>query len=114
MGDLSLHFSRHEFDCHDGSRSDPSPVLIAALERVRALAGGRPLRIVSGYRSPTWNRKVGGATRSQHLYNRAADLERGKVTVDQAIAAGFTGIGYKGSWAVHVDVRPSRRVVFPD
>lgn len=114
MGDLSEHFSRREFDCKDGSRADPHPSLIAGLETVRELAGGRPLRIVSGYRSPSWNRKVGGAPRSQHLYNRAADLERGAVTVDQAIAAGFTGIGFKGSWAVHVDVRPGRRVIFAD
>lgn len=114
MGDLSLHFSRREFDCHDGSRAEPSPALISALERLRAICGGRPLIIVSGYRSPAWNRHVGGALKSQHLYNRAADLRPGAATVDQAIEAGFTGIGWKGSWAVHVDTRPGRRTLFPD
>jgi len=114
MGDLSQHFSRSEFDCHDGSRAAPTPALIVALELVRHLAGDRPLRIVSGYRSPAWNRHVGGALRSQHLYNRAADLARGAVTIELAKQAGFTGIGFIGEWAVHVDVRPGRRVVFPD
>lgn len=107
MGDLSAHFSRREFDSHDGARADPDPELVAALERLRALVG-RPLRIVSGYRSPAHNRAVGGAPRSQHLYNRAADIPAEYATVAQAAAAGFTGIGSRGRWAVHVDVRRGR------
>lgn len=107
MGDLSLHFSRREFDSHDGARAEPDPRLIEALERLRAMVG-RPLRIVSGYRSPAHNKAVGGKRRSQHLFNRAADIPEGYATVSQAVAAGFTGIGSKGPWAVHVDVRPGR------
>lgn len=107
MGDLSPHFSRWEFDSHDGARAAPDRRLLDALERLRAMVG-RPLRIVSGYRSPAHNRKVGGAKRSQHLYNRAADIPVGYATVAQAEAAGFTGIGSYGEWAVHVDVRPGR------
>lgn len=108
MGDLSLHFSRREFDSHDGARAAPRPGLIARLERLRALCGGRALRIVSGYRSPAQNRKVGGAPRSRHLFNDAADIPPGYATVAQAEAAGFTGIGSKDGWAVHVDCRPGR------
>jgi zinc D-Ala-D-Ala carboxypeptidase len=114
MGDLSAHFSRHEFDCHDGSIAHPDPQLIAALERLRELEDGRPIHIVSGFRSAEWNRHVGGAEHSQHLYNRAADLAVGVATYRSAIQAGFTGIGMRGPWAVHVDVRPGRRVVFAD
>lgn len=114
MGDLSAHFSRREFDCKDGAHADPDPALIAALERARTLAGNRPIVIVSGYRTVSWNRRVGGAPRSQHLYNRAADLQKGALSIEQARAAGFTGIGYCGAWAVHVDVRPGRRVEFKD
>lgn len=114
MARLSAHFNSTEFDCHDGSPAHPTPELIAALERLRAIVG-RPCRIVSGYRSPAWNKHVGGAPKSQHLYNRAADLERGYATVDQAKRAGFTGIGHRDGFATHVDVRPGRRVVvFPD
>ena len=106
MGDLSTHFSRREFDCPDGTRAAPDKGLIAALERLRAICGHRPLYIVSGYRTITYNARVGGAPRSQHLYNRAADIPTGYATVAQAKAAGFTGIGNAGRWAVHVDVRP--------
>lgn len=114
MGDLSPHFSRAEFDCHDGARANPAPELIAALERLRAITGNHPIVIVSGYRSPAWNRRVGGATHSQHLVNRAADIVRGVATVAQAREAGFRGIGYRGSWAVHLDVRDGPRATFAD
>lgn len=114
MGDVSLHFSRSEFDSHDGAIANPSPELLVALEKLRALNGGKPLRIVSGYRSPAWNRHVGGATDSQHLHNRAADIPSGYASIDQAVSAGFTGIGWCGAWVVHVDVRPGRRVTFRD
>lgn len=114
MGDLSEHFSRREFDCRDGTQSHPDPELVARLERLRAAAGGRPLRIVSGYRSPSYNARVGGAPNSQHMYDRAADIPSGYATVQQAQAAGFRGIGYCGSWVVHVDVRPGVAVVFRD
>lgn len=110
MGDLSPHFSRREFDSRDGVKAAPTPELVAALERLRALVGHKPLRIVSGYRSPAHNRAVGGKPRSQHLYNRAADIPPRYATVAQAVAAGFTGIGDKDGWAVHVDVRPGQRV----
>lgn len=108
MGDLSAHFSRWEFDSHDRVRADPDPRLIACLEKLRHICDDRPLRIVSGYRSPKQNRLVGGAARSQHLYNRAADIPLGYATVEQALRSGFTGIGSSGPWATHVDVRPGR------
>lgn len=110
MGDLSQHFSRREFDCKDGTKAAPTAQLISALERLRAACGNKPLRIVSGYRSPAYNKRIGGASRSQHLYNRAADIPSGYATPDQAVAAGFTGVGSKGQWATHVDVRPTQRV----
>jgi uncharacterized protein YcbK (DUF882 family) len=97
---LSEHFSTDEFG------GPVTAELVAALERLRAARGGRPLRIVSGYRSEARNRAVGGARLSQHLTGRAADIPEGYATVHDAEHAGFTGIGSKGKWAVHVDVRP--------
>lgn len=114
MGDLSPHFSRREFACKGSQRAGHPPHsvkvsahLVQHLERLRAIVG-RPLPIVSGHRCPWWNQRVGGASRSQHLYGTAADIPRGYATVDQAERAGFTGIGHKDGWAVHVDVRPAR------
>lgn len=108
MGDLSEHFSRSEFRCrHCGRLVGPDPKLILVLERIRAGGSGptRPLRIRSGYRCPEHNRRVGGAKASQHLLGKAADIEPGRATLEQARAAGATGIGLSGRWAVHVDVR---------
>lgn len=114
MGDLSAHFSRHEFDSHDGARAAPTVALIAALEKLRARKGGAPLRIISGYRSPAHNRAVGGAKKSRHMFNDAADIPKGYCNIDDAIAAGFRGIGFCGNSVVHVDMRPGRRVIFED
>lgn len=113
MGDLSPHFSRSEFADHRTGEVVIDPQLIVRLETLRALVG-RPCIIVSGYRSQATNAAVGGAHNSQHLYGRAADLEQGYATMEQARSAGFTGIGYCNGWAVHVDVRPGGRVEFPD
>lgn len=114
MGDLSAHFSRSEFRCHGiGKPGHPphgdvvSPELVTRLERLRAIVG-KPLKIVSGYRCPWWNAKVGGAKASQHMKGTAADIPRGYATVAQAEQAGFDGIGNKGRSAVHVDVRGRR------
>lgn len=115
MGDLSAHFSRVEFDCHDGTKATPAPALIAALEKLRT-AIGRPVVIVSGYRTKAYNASIGGAKDSRHTHNDAADISsRLGVTVDQARKAGFTGIGVRSDGkVVHVDVRPGRVVVFRD
>lgn len=120
MGDLSPHFSRWEFAEH-GSGALPSgypdPKLVELLEVLRAQLG-KPLHIVSGYRSPSYNRSIGGARRSYHLQGRAADLDSGVVPLRLAVAAGFGGIGECRGWAVHVDTRkprsPGHPVIFED
>lgn len=111
MGDLSAHFSRAEFACRGSSHGQHAAVsshLIQHLERLRAICGNRPLRIVSGVRCVPHNRSVGGVSGSRHLYGDAADIPEGYATVQQAERAGFTGIGNRGPWAIHVDVRPQR------
>lgn len=115
MGDLSEHFDSSEFRDHqDHSLKGPAPRLVIILERIRA-AIGRPLPIVSGYRSPASNRRAGGARYSRHLVGEAADIPSGLVTVDQAIASGAGGIGVCRGWVVHVDCRTlARPIVFTD
>lgn len=116
MGNLSPHFDSSEFvDHRDGTLQGPAPELIQRLEQLRALKGGRPLVIISGYRSPATNRAVGGVPRSQHLYGRAADIDPSYCSLDEAVSCGFRGVGYSsGGRAVHVDVRPGPAVTFRD
>lgn len=114
MGDLSPHFDRSEFRDHvSGDLVDPPCQLIGALENLRGQVG-KPLVIVSGYRTSAHNAEVGGAIDSRHLHGDAADLEPGYATVTQAEEAGFVGIGTKDGHATHVDMRPGPRVVFDD
>lgn len=112
MGDLSAHFSRSEFRCKCDAAGHPlhdtvvSPHLIKHLEDLRAIKGGKPLRINSGYRCVMHNLHVGGAGGSRHVVGDAADIPAGYCSVDEAARAGFTGIGRRGQWAIHVDTRP--------
>jgi uncharacterized protein YcbK (DUF882 family) len=80
------------------------PALLARLEALRSIRG-KPITIVSGYRCPPHNKAIGGASNSQHMYAAAADIPSGLATLEEARRCGFTGVGTKGSWVVHVDVR---------
>jgi zinc D-Ala-D-Ala carboxypeptidase len=44
------------------------------LERIRMIIGSLPIKILSGYRSPAVNVKVGGSTNSKHCLGQAADI----------------------------------------
>jgi len=75
---ITENFSLHEFRCRDGS-----DVPEEYMENVRELCENlqvlrdyiqKPITVISGYRSPTYNRKIGGARRSQHLLAKAGDL----------------------------------------
>ena len=48
---------------------DTAIELATFLERVRTAFGGKRITITSGYRNPTVNRQVGGASNSEHLYS---------------------------------------------
>ena len=113
MGDLSAHFSKKEFACKCGcGLCNVKPELITKLEKLRELCGSKPMSINSGCRCEKHNKKVGGASKSQHLYGTAADVAQVPgLTIDQmaklAEQAGFDGIG-KYNGRIHVDVRGSK------
>jgi zinc D-Ala-D-Ala carboxypeptidase len=48
--------------------------LAAFLETIKALLGGVPIIVSSGYRSVALNTQIGGARDSQHCLGRAADI----------------------------------------
>lgn len=116
---LSAHFARTEFACrHCGTlpRGGVSLALLRALEvaRTRHYPGGLP--IASGYRCPQ-HRLSQASPNSRHTKGDAADVPP-VMTVQQAKACGFKGIGFNGrGLVVHVDMRPTllgRVVTFPD
>lgn len=107
MGDLLQYFSAWEFKCqHCGELPVLDGELVKRLDALRRLVG-RPLKIVSGYRCPTSNKRVGGHPESEHLWGRAADIPAGYATVEQCKQVGFIGIGTKRGHVVHVDMRRS-------
>lgn len=108
---LSSHFLLSEFACRD-PEDDPAHVmidykLIESLESFRAMIE-KPLVINSGFRTPSWNSRLNGSPRSQHLSGRAADIQMlgydGDKILVFAVHAGFRGIGFYDGF-IHLDVR---------
>lgn len=89
------------------------PDLLELLEKVRTHFGDKPVTINSGYRCPTHNANIGGATNSQHLYGTAADIVvDGNKVLPSAVYAYLDpfhngGLGSYDTFT-HVDVRGSR------
>ena len=110
-GDLSHHFNASEFRCKCNGYKGCKRILVhrellISLELLRLNFMPDGVKIVSGYRCPTHNRKVNGAPSSQHLFGYAADI-LGKVNYkDLVIKEWFAGYGItKGGKVVHVDRR---------
>ena len=107
---LSANFRVREFRCKD----DTDPIfidsdLVDVLQKVRDHFG-KAVTITSAFRTASHNKKVGGATYSQHLYGKAADIKVSGVA--PSVVADFAetlmpstgGIG-RYSTFTHVDVR---------
>lgn len=89
-------------------------MLATRLQTMRDILG-KPLNITSGFRAPDVNKAVKGASKSQHLYGRAADIAVSghdrRAMVEAALKAGFTGIGL-GRTFLHVDTRAAPLTVW--
>jgi uncharacterized protein YcbK (DUF882 family) len=75
---LTKNFTLEEFACKDGT-----PVPQGLRANVQELANNLQvlrdhiaavLHVNSGYRTPSYNKKVGGKSKSQHLQAKAADI----------------------------------------
>lgn len=119
---LTKNFDSKEFDCKDGTPV-PEELMDNCLEVAKNLQVlrdylGVPISITgSGYRTPSHNKKVKGAPKSQHLLCKAADINAKGYTpkelaseIEKLIERGKMkqgGIGiYKGF--IHYDIRGTK------
>lgn len=74
----------------------------------------RPVMVTSGYRSPSYNRKVNGARRSLHMICAAADIQIDGISKTEIarVARSLPGRGGVGTYchtkSVHIDIGPER------
>ena len=123
---LTENFTINEFECHDGTG-----VPWNLVENVQKLANNlqvlrdtidKPIYVVSGYRNPTYNKRIGGAKRSYHMKAMAADIrvngmnpKEVKAVIEVLIAEGKMEQGGVGLYTssrknsstgfVHYDIR---------
>lgn len=104
------HFTYGEFACRDGQNDFLYDIQLGIyLENIRKYFGSKII-INSGYRSPSYNRKVGGVGNSLHTKGKAADIYvYGVSPLDVASYCkkiGIKGVGcYMYSNFVHIDTR---------
>lgn len=120
---ITPNFTWAEAECHDGAEVplelQPNVRRVAnLLEKIRARHGG-PLIAVSWYRTPWYNKQIGGAPASRHMVGDAVDfrptdlddLPRLRAQVEDMIRDGevteLGGLGVYRSW-LHVDTRPRK------
>lgn len=107
------NFSPEEIACRG---DDTVRINEAALDKLQALRDrlGVPMNVNSAYRSPDYNRKVGGAKHSMHLQGAAFDISMANHDPGNfeaaARAVGFTGFGfYPRQNFMHIDTGRARQ-----
>ena len=108
---LSPNFKVREFACKDGS--DYILIDDQLVNIVQAIRDnfGVAVTINSGYRNASYNKRIGGAVNSQHIYGKAADIVVSDI--DPARVAAFAdslcigGVGLYRTF-IHVDSRAGR------
>lgn len=112
---LSANFNSNEFDCH-GVKCCTSTLidtkLVDYLQKIRNHFG-KPVVINSGYRCPSHNKTIGGATGSRHTKGEAADIAVNGIAPAEvakyAESIGVLGIGLyetaQDGYFVHIDTR---------
>jgi uncharacterized protein YcbK (DUF882 family) len=121
----SEHLSWAELACKDGTEYPHSftldvtrlPNLVEGFEALRQQIH-QPLIVLSAYRTPQYNKLIGGASRSQHTEGRALDIRTPKGLTNRQLfdqlvnlsnVTPIRGIGlYR--WGCHFDVRPQTRL----
>ena len=115
---LSKNFTVSEFACKGGGCCSTVLIddqLVSYIQKIRDHFG-KSITITSGYRCPTHNSRVGGATGSRHAKGQAADIVVSgvapKLVAQYAESIGIKGIGLyetaKDGHFVHIDTRTTK------
>jgi len=118
MVDMSRHLgfgnlTPQHYGYNVQSQVDMTGVQPSVTEKLGQLQAGwsSPLNVSSGYRSPGYNARVGGARHSQHIKGNAIDIDTAGMTraevnklAAEASRLGFNGIGFYPD-SLHFDVR---------
>lgn len=115
---LSANLKASEFSCHGSGCCSTvliDDLLVTYIQKIRDHFG-KPITITSGYRCPTHNSRVGGATGSRHSKGQAADIVIQGVAPREvakyAESIGIKGIGLYETNAdghfTHIDTRTTK------
>jgi len=103
------YFKLKEFDSPDepGSGFNMSEEILHMLDVARKIYG-KSMRVTSGFRTESHNKKVGGVVSSSHLKGLAADIacseSRNRFEMIKALLeVGFNRIGVASTF-IHVDI----------
>lgn len=117
------NLSWKELACKDGTpypyewRKTRAIELGELFEYIRALCGGRAIKVVSAYRTVSYNKTVGGVANSQHLFGRALDLQPPEgvsmnrfyhIIADTPMSMALKGLGRYDNF-IHIDTRPTSK-----
>lgn len=111
---LTKHFKVKEFACKDGSQVVFIDDYLYTILDILRNKLGKPVIITSGYRTPEWNAKCGGAKYSYHMRGMAADIRVNGMSAKEVakeldkIAEDGCGIIVYNNW-VHFDVRDGKK-----
>ena len=103
------YFKINEFDSPDepGSGSKMSDEIVHMLDAARKIYG-KPMKINSGYRTISHNKKVGGVSSSSHIKGLAADIACSNSVDRFKMLSALKQVGFKricvaGAF-IHVDI----------
>ena len=109
---ITPNFKVKEFACKDGSdKIIIDTKLVDIIQQARCYIN-QPIKIISGYRTESYNQFCGGAKNSYHCKGMACDIRPYDFDLKELaiICASFgaKGIGiYKNQKFIHIDIRPN-------
>lgn len=75
-GQITENFNISEFKCRANGEVIINAAVIDHIQRLQVFRAwyNRPIKVNSGYRTPEYNKKIGGATKSFHMKGIATDI----------------------------------------